>query len=467
MLLRLSLIVAVVGVVIGVIGAAVMGASVLFAVNSSQAADQAAPANRSGRFVIRQLPPLEATTEDDRRLRTRKTPTATVSFLEDSKLESQEMTKAKPSRKPSVTPTPTLAYLSLSSAADSGPSTSQESESPKTKTTATPSIKSSVITKTDVLSLSLINDALTETTPLSATDVVSTTPTAQTSEEAAESEALEPVETAESDEGVAAEPEAKYVEPYTSTNQVQAPPSADPTPEAVVAPFSCPISSEAHFDLIPIEGQPLKDHPANVHGDLNLALRGYVPTSAKLNLVDYKGATDGDAPQLHGLFEPNRVPEITTVYRVNDWVWDSSQCGGHPRGCPGPPADTFWSVTLVGLATTPGEVVHIPERGAQIYSGGFTALVLYAEEKRITLGYTRKDHVAAGYVVHLENVCVDPNLVGLYKAQEDADGWLATGHLPALRNNQRLGVALSSEIQVAVRDAGTFMDPRSQKDWWR
>ena len=60
-----------------------------------------------------------------------------------------------------------------------------------------------------------------------------------------------------------------------------------------------------------------------------------------------------------------------------------------------------------------------------------------------------------------------PNLVALYKAQEDADGWLATGHLPGLRNNQPLGAALGYEIQVAVRDAGTFMDPRSHKDWWR
>lgn len=138
-----------------------------------------------------------------------------------------------------------------------------------------------------------------------------------------------------------------------------------------------------------------------------------------------------------------------------------------PRGCPGPPADTFWPVTLVGVAATPGEPVYIPERGTQIYSGGYAALVLYAEEKRITLGYTRRDTVAAGYVVHLENVCVNPNLVALYKAQEDADGWLATGHLPGLRNNQPLGAALGYEIQVAVRDAGTFMDPRSHKDWWR
>jgi len=97
----------------------------------------------------------------------------------------------------------------------------------------------------------------------------------------------------------------------------------------------------------------------------------------------------------------------------------------------------------------------------------FIAMVLYAEESRLTLGYTRRDGVNAGYVVHLENVCIDPNLVALYRAQMDADGWHATGHLPALRNNQPLGVALAPGIGVAIRDSGAFMDPRSQKDWWR
>jgi hypothetical protein len=28
-------------------------------------------------------------------------------------------------------------------------------------------------------------------------------------------------------------------------------------------------------------------------------------------------------------------------------------------------------------------------------------------------------------------------------------------------------VAVGSEIQVAVRDTGSFMDPRSRNDWWQ
>jgi hypothetical protein len=260
--------------------------------------------------------------------------------------------------------------------------------------------------------------------------------------------------------------DVQYVEPYTSTAQVQPPPSADPAPESEVIP-TCPTSSEATFDLIPIEGQPMTDHPDSLHGDLNLSLRGYTPITEALEFVHYNGDTDPDALRLHGLFEPNRVPEISSVYQVNEWIWDSEQCRGNPRGCRGASVDMFWPVTLVGLATIPGEAVYIPERGSQIYSGGYIAMVLYAEQRRITLGYTRRDNVSAGYVVHIENVCVNPNLLALYQAQRDLDGRHVSGFLPGLRNNQALGTALSDEIRVAIRDAGSFMDPRSDKDWWR
>jgi hypothetical protein len=250
---------------------------------------------------------------------------------------------------------------------------------------------------------------------------------------------------------------------------VTPPPSAElvvaTTPTAAI---TCPVESSFQYDLIPIEGNAIRDHPDEVHGDLNLALRGYVPVSETLETVFYYGNTDDDAPRLHGLFEPNRQAQITSVYRVNDWIWDPAQCGGHPRGCPGSPSeDLFWPVTMVGLAVTPGEPIYIPERGPTIHPGGYIAMVLYAEEKRITLGYTRRDTAAAGYVVHLENLCVDPNLVALYQAQMDGAGWHTTGRLPALRNNVPLGTALASELRVAIRDAGTFMDPRSHKDWWR
>jgi hypothetical protein len=222
---------------------------------------------------------------------------------------------------------------------------------------------------------------------------------------------------------------------------------------------TCPTGSAAVFDLIPISGAPT-DHPDYLHGDLNLSLRGYNPTNAFLGLVSYNGSTDPNAPQLAGLFEPSRFPGISSVYRVNNWNW---VCGQH--GCSGS-AITNPPVTLAGLTTTPGESIFIPERSPNIYPGSFKAIVLYAEEQRLTLGYTREDTVANGYAVHIENICVDLNLLALYRAQTSADGWHNTGKLPALRHNQALGIALEAEILVAIRDRGAFMDPRSGKDWW-
>jgi hypothetical protein len=255
--------------------------------------------------------------------------------------------------------------------------------------------------------------------------------------------------------------ETGYTEPVTLTTQAL---RRLYLPLVMVHRPVCPQVSGANFELIPIEGSPA-DHPDVLHGDLNLAQRGYGSTLADRVLKDFSGATDPGAPQLAGLFNPNHFPGIRTVYQVNSWNWG---CG--PHGCPaGPILEP--AVTLMTLNTTPGQSIYIPERGASIYSGNYKALVLYAEPTRLTLGYTRRDTVAAGYVVHLENVCVDPNLLALYRAQVGPDRYRKLNggayRLPALRNNQILGTALGQELGVAVRDRGTFLDPRSRKDWWR
>lgn len=223
---------------------------------------------------------------------------------------------------------------------------------------------------------------------------------------------------------------------------------------------ACPTTSSASFEVITIDGGVATDHPPPLHGDLNLSLRDYTVTNAAKTLQDFSGSSDSNAPQLAGLFNPNQFPGISTVYRVNNWDWG---CSTH--GCPGGPI-TDPEVTLIGMPTTPGQPIYIPERGPQIFGGGYKAMVLYAEPTRITVGYTRRDSVVPGYTVHIENVCIDPILLALYDAQTGGSGWHVTGSLPALRNNQALGTALSNEIQVAIRDKGSFMDPRSRKDWW-
>jgi len=193
---------------------------------------------------------------------------------------------------------------------------------------------------------------------------------------------------------------------------------------------------------------------AEEHGDLNLALRYYVPTNAILSLVDIGGDTDAGAPQLTGIFAPTRAPAFKATYRVNDWNW-----GGNCRGDPIEEPE----VTLVDLAATPGENLHLPDRSGGDVGEGYKALVLYAEAQRLTLKYTREDSVIAGYALHVENIDVDPNLLALYQRLNN-DG---RHELPALRAGQAFGRANSDQVGLAIRDTGAFMDPRSRKDWWR
>lgn len=248
-----------------------------------------------------------------------------------------------------------------------------------------------------------------------------------------------------------------FVAPYTFT--VEADGVVYYTYLPLLQKPACAVSSGNSYELIPFTGSPA-DRPDSQHGDLNLALRGYSLTNAPKQLVNYSGGTDPNAPRLAGLFNPNSLPGIPNVYRANGWDWG---CGS--QGCAtGPILD--WDVTLLGLETTKGQPIYIPERGPEIYGGGYRAIVVYAETRRITLVYTREDTVANGYAVHIEDVCVDPNLLALYQSQVGPDGFRIGNQLPGLRNDQPLGTAFGGEIRVVVRDRGAFMDPRSCKDWW-
>lgn len=198
---------------------------------------------------------------------------------------------------------------------------------------------------------------------------------------------------------------------------------------------------------------PVTDRPAEAHGDLNLALRGYVPTNAYLGLVSYGGASDARAPQLAGLFADRRIPTFVSVHRVYNWDW-SCNCRGAAIASP--------EVTLARLGTAAGEIISLPSSGYTIGSG-YQALVLYASSERLALTYTRNDNIVHGYALHLEDLCVEPSLLALYQAQNGS----GRAALPALKGGQALGRARGEAIGVAIRDSGTFLDPRSGKDWWQ
>jgi hypothetical protein len=228
------------------------------------------------------------------------------------------------------------------------------------------------------------------------------------------------------------------------------PAAPTPAPEVGVDPCA-PIPGE-HYGTLPIVGPPT-DRPAAQHGDINLALRGYDPTRATRGLIDVGGPTDDRAPQLAGLFADKRIPAFSNVYRVNNWDW-----GRNARSGP----VTEFEVTLAGFSVRPGETIHVPNAGYSI-GQGYAVLVLYADTQRITLKYTGEDSVVNGYTLHVEGVCVEPNLLALYERLNAA----GRGQLPALRAGQALGRTRGNEIQVAIRDTGRFMDPRTRKDWWR
>ncbi|MFO7632239.1 MAG: hypothetical protein R6W76_06865 [Caldilinea sp.] len=229
-------------------------------------------------------------------------------------------------------------------------------------------------------------------------------------------------------------------------------PTVEPTPTAEPTPTQPPRT----YTAIPVEPPP-SDRPADVHPDLNLSIRGFVTTTGHLGLVNYGGRTDPLAPQIDGMFVPPRLPAFRTLYQVHDWDWGCNA----PDGCRGAPI-TDYLVTLLEMETVPTEVISIPRRSPSIYSGDFKALVLYAEERRLTITYTRGDTAADGYLIHLEDLAVNPGLIALYQ-QLNADG---RGQLPALRNGEIIGVADRGTVTIATRDTGQFLDPRACKDWW-
>ena len=191
-------------------------------------------------------------------------------------------------------------------------------------------------------------------------------------------------------------------------------------------------------------------HPV---AEVNLFARGYVTATALLDLVDPDGPADPFAPRLYTLFSDKRIPPIKAVYQLYRW---DELCG-----CRSALIDTP-QVTMATFAVNSSEMLRLPESGYNL-GEGFNAMVLYADAERITLAYTRDDNPVRGYVIYLEGVAVEANLLALYQQMDHA----GRGELPGLRIGQAFARTTSAELKLAIRDAGGFMDPRSRKDWWK
>ena len=222
-------------------------------------------------------------------------------------------------------------------------------------------------------------------------------------------------------------------------------------PIVVRRPSCQPIPGEV-YSALPVIPPPTS-LPAEVHPDLNLAVRGMEESLATPTLVEYGGAADPGAPQLATLFFPYRRPVFVCCFQVYDWDWANMRRGA---------AIAYPPATAMSVSILSGEVLRLPVSGYDI-GDGFAALVLYAAPDAITLKYTREDNVVHGFTLHLSGVCVSPDLLELFR-QCDRDG---RASLPALRHGQAFGRAEGDTLILAVRDTGSFMDPRSRRDWWR
>ncbi len=218
---------------------------------------------------------------------------------------------------------------------------------------------------------------------------------------------------------------------------------------------TCPTLPGERYGRLSVLGEP-SAVPAEQQPDLNLGRRGAELVEAHRGLIDHTGPSDPRAPQLGGLSalvaDPARIVAFTGAWQLQDWSWAED----HPAGLL-----AQWPTTLVGVPVPPAGAVHVPASGYDIGSG-YEVLVLYAAPGRVTLKYTREDNVVAGYTLHVEGVCLDPQLQELYN-RSVRDG---RTRLPALRAGQAFGTAPSGEVLLAIRDTGQFMDPRSRKDWW-
>jgi|SRR5581483_9014178 hypothetical protein len=115
------------------------------------------------------------------------------------------------------------------------------------------------------------------------------------------------------------------------------------------------IAGETYDTLVP--NPPPTDRPAAQHADLNLALRGYAPTTDFLGLVDLDGPTDRRSPKLYTLFADQRVPVFANVSQVYGWDWATNSRGALITEPP---------VTLAGMQVTANEPLYVPSSGYNI-----------------------------------------------------------------------------------------------------
>jgi hypothetical protein len=181
-------------------------------------------------------------------------------------------------------------------------------------------------------------------------------------------------------------------------------------------PYECPSTSTAPWNEMSPRASLITG--ASRSPDLNMNVRGWYPVAELLGFVQYPYPPDAPPDTEHPLHLSNiagsTAASFVRTYQVNDWDWLGCNCPVSRNPSPYP-------VTMLGLRTIPSQPLHIASRDRPVDPRGYTAMVLYAEPGQIALKYTWDDRVDDGYLVHLVNLCVDPNLVALYQRLDAAD----------------------------------------------
>lgn len=247
----------------------------------------------------------------------------------------------------------------------------------------------------------------------------------------------------------------------TPTIAVTPTPTITPTPVSQACPQTSNNTYQTQTESLPnYTYYNPGDPPPNLHPDYNLQLRGYIGTDGSKELVNYNGPTAPlIPPQLMTLFRNRNIPEIVSLYKVYDWDWANNR-----KGSP----ITTWYVTLIGLKSTSGEKLYTPFSEYDISENptDYLVFVIYADETRVTFKYDDWDTARSGFILHVEDICVDPNLLKMYNDKNYNNPANRTS-LIALRAIDSFGTAKRNEVKVAIRADGSFMDPRSRKDWWQ
>ena len=139
--------------------------------------------------------------------------------------------------------------------------------------------------------------------------------------------------------------------------------AANPTPVPTLPPQA--------YGKVSVLGGSL-GWPAANSPDVNLALRGYITTTAYLGLVNYNGDTETEPHRWRRSLLRRACRRLYGAYQVYDWDWSCNP----PTGCRGKPLAYPYPVTLLEMAARQESRLRSASRYKRAIGSGYVAMVL-------------------------------------------------------------------------------------------